>query len=30
MAFEEPMHSDLQKIVDNINKVMVGKKTLRY
>ncbi|BBP87533.1 hypothetical protein BsIDN1_11510 [Bacillus safensis] len=26
MAFDEPMHSDLQKIVDNINKVMVGKK----
>ncbi|CAM5391333.1 hypothetical protein BSAF29S_05963 [Bacillus safensis subsp. safensis] len=22
MAFDEPMHSDLQKIVDNINKVM--------
>lgn len=28
MAFEEPMHSDLQKIVDNINKVMVGKKDI--
>ncbi|WP_144473392.1 AAA family ATPase [Bacillus pumilus] len=28
MAFDEPMHSDLQKIVDNINKVMVGKKDI--
>ncbi|MGE6631587.1 AAA family ATPase [Bacillus sp. NPDC077027] len=28
MAFEEPLHSDLQKIVDNINKVMVGKKDI--
>ncbi|WP_144494654.1 AAA family ATPase [Bacillus pumilus] len=28
MAFDESMHSDLQKIVDNINKVMVGKKDI--
>ncbi|WP_169057234.1 AAA family ATPase [Bacillus pumilus] len=28
MAFDEPMHSDLKKIVDNINKVMVGKKDI--
>ncbi|WP_339161349.1 MoxR family ATPase [Bacillus sp. FSL W8-0920] len=28
MAFDEPMHSDLQKIVDNIHKVMVGKKDI--
>ncbi|MFP3811603.1 AAA family ATPase [Bacillus sp. SIMBA_005] len=28
MAFDEPMHSDFKKIVDNINKVMVGKKDI--
>ncbi|PIK27010.1 AAA family ATPase [Bacillus pumilus] len=28
MAFDEPMHSDVQKILDNINKVMVGKKDI--
>ncbi|MFS0655488.1 AAA family ATPase [Bacillus sp. 179-C3.3 HS] len=28
MAFDEPMHTDLQKVVENINKVMVGKKDI--
>ncbi|MDM5297085.1 MoxR family ATPase [Bacillus pumilus] len=28
MAFDEPMHADVQKIIENINQVMVGKKDI--